>query len=59
MHINDEDGDKLGIVTFDNVLALDVLHHVVDGGVGKITSCFGCNSDGQEVDEEDRSPLPV
>ena len=47
----------LGIVTDDNVIATDVHHDIVDG-VGKIISRLGGNIDGQEVDEEDRSPLP-
>ena len=54
---DDEDGDMLGIVTDDNVIATDVHHDIVDG-VGKIISRLGGNIDGQEVDEEDRSPLP-
>ena len=50
----------LGFVTFNSILTSDVPQHtVVVGGMGAVIACIRCNGDGQEVEEENGSPLSV
>ena len=49
----------LGFVTFNSILTTDLPQHIVVGGMGTFVACIHCNGDGQEVEEEDGSPLSV